>query len=182
MLWGFYRRKSSFAFSQSVIQGFALMAQAQSYFLRWHFRIVWYPKQGLGQSMKGVFFQLSMKISHLSACSCPFSEAIELLTDTLPHTRLTKEQMLGISLPLLNVWIAYIWAEWKSLPEINMVWQSVTVLKLILSSSWYGSLLTKGCISCWCLRIATVFAQVGGTCWFCLCTDCIYRAQMRSGW
>lgn len=61
--------------------------------------------------MKVVFFQLSMKISPLSACSCPFSEAIELLTDTLPHTRLTKEQMLetlGISLPLLNVWTAYI--------------------------------------------------------------------------
>lgn len=178
MFWAFYRRESSFAFSQSVIQGFALMAQAQSYFLRWHFRIVWYPKQGLEQSMKGVFFQLSMKISPLSACSCPFSEAIELLTDTLPHTRLTKEQMLetlGISLPLLNVWTAYIWA------EINMLWQSVTVLRLILSS-WCGSLLTKGCISCWCLRIATVFAQVGGTCWFRLCTDCIYRAQMRSGW
>lgn len=116
MLWGFYRGESSFAFSQSVIQGFALMAQAQSYFLRWHFGIVWYPKQGLEQSMKVVFFQLSMKISPLSACSCPFSEAIELLTDTLPHTRLTKEQMLetlGISLPLLNVWTAYIWAEWK---------------------------------------------------------------------
>ena len=120
-----------------------------------------YPNQGLGQGMKkGVFFQLSVKISHSSACSCPFSEAIGLLTDPSPHTRLTKEQMLetlGISLALLNVWTAYIWAEQKSLPGINMLWQSGTICKLILSPSWCGILLSKGCISCWCLGIATVF-------------------------
>lgn len=144
-----------------------------------------YPSQGLGQGMKkGGFFQWSVKISHSSACSCPFSEAIGVLTDTLPHTRLRKEQMLetlGISLPLLNVWTAYIWAEWKSLPGINRLWQSGTVRKLILSASWCGSLLTKGCIRCWCLGISTGFAQVGGICWFCLRVDCIHRAQMRSG-
>lgn len=70
----------------------------------------------------------------------------------------------------------------KSLPGINMLWQSGTVLRLISSPSWCGSSHTKGCIICWCLGTATVLVQVGGTCWFCLCTDCIYRAQMRSEW
>lgn len=70
----------------------------------------------------------------------------------------------------------------ESLPGINMLWQSGTVLRLISSPSWCGSFHTKGCSICWCLGTATVLVQVGGTCWFCLCTDCIYRAQMRSKW
>lgn len=70
----------------------------------------------------------------------------------------------------------------KSLPGINMLWQSGTILRLISSPSWCGSFHTKECSICWCLGTATVLVQVGGTCWFCLCTDCIYGAQMRSEW